>query len=405
MPAGYVLSRRIMQVRNQTYLRRKNKEEIIKLLREKSMSYSDIARTLMLSNTAIAKIADDLISDGLIVRDGEAKGRTGIELKINGDYGYVFAVDLSGKKINICAADMQSNILLRRTIPDIVHIERTDFEKVLSIMKEMTESETLAGKVLRCISIATPGKMDEEGKFILNPRFGGFGNVSLKQLTEEKFPCATVIKNDVKLALEGEKTYGSILTDVSDAIMFHIDVGTGSALMLNNKIYCGTRGFAGEIGYFRLDAFRTRDDDYGNLKYSNYFDTLSLYSVLDIVRREVSGGAKGYLTDLAGKRGVDAYGITIKDMTDAYIAGDPVTARALDSSARVLGSVAANLAEYLDIDMIVINGAAVDLGDNYLNAVRETARGKRVEYSSLMCDTTIMGAVNAGITQAFSLRL
>lgn len=53
---------------------------------------------------------------------------------------------------------MQSNILLRRTIPDIVHIERTDFEKVLSIMKEMTESETLAGKVLRCISIATPGK-------------------------------------------------------------------------------------------------------------------------------------------------------------------------------------------------------------------------------------------------------
>lgn len=178
-----------MQVRNQTYLRRKNKEEIIKLLREKGMSYSDIARTLMLSNTAIARIADDLISDGLIVRDGDAKGRTGIELKINSDYGYVFAVDLSGKKINICAADMQSNILLRRTIPDIVHIERTDFEKVLYIMKEMTESETLAGKVLRCISIATPGKMDEEGKFILNPRFGGIGNVSLKQLTEEKFPC------------------------------------------------------------------------------------------------------------------------------------------------------------------------------------------------------------------------
>ena len=80
-----------MQVRNQTYLRRKNKEEIIKLLREKSMSYSDIARTLMLSNTAIAKIADDLISDGLIVRDGDAKGRTGIELNINSDYGYVFA--------------------------------------------------------------------------------------------------------------------------------------------------------------------------------------------------------------------------------------------------------------------------------------------------------------------------
>lgn len=135
-----------MQVRNQTYLRRKNKEEIIKLLREKSMSYSDIARTLMLSNTAIAKIADDLISDGLIVRDGDGKGRTGIGLKINGDYGYVFAVDLSGKKINICAADMQSNILLRRTIPDVVHIERTDFENVLAIMKEMARAKRLRAR-------------------------------------------------------------------------------------------------------------------------------------------------------------------------------------------------------------------------------------------------------------------
>ncbi len=127
--------------------------------------------------------------------------------------------------------------------------------------------------------------------------------------------------------------------------------------------------------------------------------------MLEIVRREVGRGAKGYLTDLAEKRGIDAYDITIKNMTDAYIAGDPVTVRALDSSARVLGSVAANLAEYLDIDMIVINGAAVDLGENYLNAVRESARWKRVEYSSLMSDTTIMGAVNAGITQAFFLRL
>ena len=83
-----------MQIRNQTYLRRKNKEEIIKLLREKSRSYSDIARSLMLSNTAIAKIADDLISDGLILRESDTKGRTGIGLRINNDYGYVLAVDL-----------------------------------------------------------------------------------------------------------------------------------------------------------------------------------------------------------------------------------------------------------------------------------------------------------------------
>ena len=85
-----------MQVRNQTYLRMKNKEDIINLLREKSRSYSDIARVLRLSNTAISKIADDLISHNLIKREGDTKGRTGITLSINADFGYVLAVDFSG---------------------------------------------------------------------------------------------------------------------------------------------------------------------------------------------------------------------------------------------------------------------------------------------------------------------
>ena len=62
-----------MQARNQSYLRRKNKEDIIRLLREQSRSYSDIARVLQLSNTAVAKIADDLMEDGLIARQSDTR--------------------------------------------------------------------------------------------------------------------------------------------------------------------------------------------------------------------------------------------------------------------------------------------------------------------------------------------
>ena len=109
-----------MQVRNQTYLRMKNKEDIINLLREKSRSYSDIARVLRLSNTAISKIADDLISHNLIKREGDTKGRTGITLSINADFGYVLAVDFSGRELNLCAADFESRILLQRNISEVV---------------------------------------------------------------------------------------------------------------------------------------------------------------------------------------------------------------------------------------------------------------------------------------------
>ena len=55
-----------MQVRNQSYLRRKNKKSIIELLRKRAQSYSDLARELKLSNTAIANIVDDLIEQGVV---------------------------------------------------------------------------------------------------------------------------------------------------------------------------------------------------------------------------------------------------------------------------------------------------------------------------------------------------
>ena len=63
-----------MQVRNQSYLRRKNKNSILEILRTKTQSYSDIARELKLSNTAVSKIVDDLIEQDLVYRESDAKG-------------------------------------------------------------------------------------------------------------------------------------------------------------------------------------------------------------------------------------------------------------------------------------------------------------------------------------------
>ena len=105
-----------MQVRNQSYLRRKNKKSIIDLLRKKTQSYSDLARELKLSNTAIAKIVDDLIEQNIVYRESDAKGRGGINLSINADFGYVIAVDLSRWQISFSAADFGSNILAKRTL-------------------------------------------------------------------------------------------------------------------------------------------------------------------------------------------------------------------------------------------------------------------------------------------------
>lgn len=389
-----------MQARNQSYLRMKNKKDIIWLLRDMSRSYSDIARVLKLSNTAVAKIADDLIADELILRDGDTKGRNGIMLRINSNYGYVFAVDLSGGTLKICAADMSSKIILRQTISEVVSFQRSDFDRVIAQMHAMTQSPQLKGKKLCCISLATPGKLNESGEFLSNPRFKGFENVTVKEELHKAFGCDVVVKNDVNLAMEGEKAYGS-LKDVENALMLHIDVGTGAAFMLDGQVYVGCHGFAGEIGYFRLNMFSTESDNYDNLYYSNYFDSLSLFSALSILQRETIYGAEGYLSEYVKEKGITCSQIPIEAMLAAYRAGDPLTQKVLNSSARVIGTVANNLCELLDIDTIVLNGAVIELGQRYLDAVAPYAGNRTVQFSSLLEDATLMGALNAGLTQFF----
>ena len=98
-----------MQVRNQSYLRRKNKKSIIDLLRKKTQSYSDLARELKLSNTAIAKIVDDLIEQNIVYRESDAKGRGGINLSINADFGYVIAAGRSRSAPRISGATSSQN--------------------------------------------------------------------------------------------------------------------------------------------------------------------------------------------------------------------------------------------------------------------------------------------------------
>lgn len=390
-----------MQVRNQTYLRKKNKQEVIALLREQSRSYSDVARVLGLSNTAVAKIADDLIATGLIRRENETKGRVGITLSINADFGYIFAVDLSGHDLNLCAADFKGRILLQRTLTEVFSFRRSDLDNIIAIMREMENSEELRGRKLCCISMAMPGKFKDTGEILLNPRFKGFENLSIQKLLSETFGCDVYVNNDVNLAMEGEQAYGTALKDTKNALMLHVDVGMGAALMFGGKVYEGSHGFAGEIGYFKLNMYSSDADSFDNLSYANLYDSASLFSSLSILRREMANGGGGYLRGYMEEHGVRAAELPLQAMIDGYRKGDPLVRRVLNASARVIGAVASNVSELLDVDTVVLNGAVVGLGLPFLEVVSSYVKGRTVNYSSLMKNATLMGAIDVGLTQSF----
>ena len=388
-----------MIVRNQTYLRKKNKEEILTLLREKTCSYSELARAMCLSNAAIAKIAEDLIVDGVIQRESETKGRTGINLSINADYGYVFAVDFSKWRVEFCAADFNGKIL-KNDVMDGIKFQQADINLLIGKLQDWMQDEALKSLKLRSIALASPGKIDKNsGEFLDNPRFEKIDG-SLKSIFERAFNCPVVLKNDIKLALWGEKSFGTELKGVDNAMMIHIDVGTGAALFLNGKVYEGARGFSGEIGYFKINTSLLGDDHYQNINLANYFDSLSLFSALSDVKREIFARNPSVIHEWLKAENKTWNDISIQMMINAYIKGDLLVRRILDAQAKIVGSFIDCMAEFLDVEKIILCGSVVELGNAYLAQINASMKNIKAVYSALQERAVMLGAIDVAITRA-----
>lgn len=389
-------------VKNQAYLRYRNKKSILNLLRVHPQSYSDLARTLKLSNTAIAKIADDLIGDAIVFRMDESKGRQGIKLCIDSNYGYIIALDLSSVRCTMLAMDLAGKVLLREELGEIVNFTRTDLDRLVESVANTRNNPVLQNRKLTCFCVATPGKIDKNtGRFILNPRFFGSENVSLKDLFGEVLDCPVLVKNDINLALEGEKYFGGTLANCENALMLHIDVGMGAAFLINGKVYEGSHGFAGEIGYFLVNMSLTSEDSFQNLSYANYYDSYSLFSMLSVLRAELQRGKSSVIREWCEEQGIDVQEVPFSMMIQAYLQEDFLTCRIVDSAAQVIGNVARNLAELLDVDVVLLNGTVGEMGDSFLRVVSKNMGGVPVRYPDLMEDATVMGAANAAIDESF----
>ena len=195
--------------------------------------------------------------------------------------------------------------------------------------------------------------------------------------------------------------YGGVLKNVQNALMLHVDVGMGAALLIDGKVYEGSHGFAGEIGYFKLNMLLSDENNYGNLNYGNYYDSTSLFSVLSIVKREISLGTETVLKDWLEASGRSWDDVTIDELLKAYRLKDALVVRAIHSAARVIGTFASSMSEFLDLDTVILIGSVTGLGKEYLKYISKYAKNSPVEFSELGSDATIMGTINAGILAVF----
>lgn len=195
--------------------------------------------------------------------------------------------------------------------------------------------------------VSCGGPLDsEEGVILSPPNLPGWDQVPIVKELTDRFGGEAYLMNDANAGALAEWKHGAAI-GCRNVVFLTFGTGMGAGIILDNRLYEGTSGYAGEVGHVRLAA--GGPVGYGK---AGSFEGLC------------SGGGIGRLAqararELGGRVAFNPGSIediTARDVAQAAERGDPLATELLSTVGRYLGLGLSFLIDILNPQMIVMGG-------------------------------------------------
>ena len=388
----------------QSTLRYMNRELILNVLSKQSMSNSDLAKKINLSNTGVNTIIDEMMQEGLLCKTEApivSVGRRPILLNINPRCGIVCVVKFDSSSF-FGVYSVNGDKLFEYYYGDRKKFTAEDINIFINRIRDTLKNEFSDYRLLH-ICISVPGKVEKNtGAFVYSPFFENYAGLNLKKCFEDEFGVSVSIKNDIRFALLAEKSNGPYRDAINNTLYLQLGIGIGCAMFFDGKLYEGSRGLNGEIGFFRVDclhsAYKMEDVD----KKDHFYQVCSNDNITKTIQKAIKQGAPCSIQK-------EADDITIGDITEAYRAGDFLCNEVVDATARITADVLLSMFEVLDFDLVLISKTTIPFGQKYIDAISgymnfgKEADRIQVVFSGLGRESVILGAKNHAIKRAIKI--
>jgi glucokinase len=225
--------------------------------------------------------------------------------------------------------------------------------KCIALQREIAIDRGLR---VAAVGVGAPGIIQmETGIVVKSPNFPDWNNLPLKEELERALMIPVVIENDANAAALGEQWRGAG-RGISSMILLTLGTGVGGGIVLNNRIWQGADGMAGEIGHMTLVP-EGRQCGCGNR------GCLEMYA-------SARGIVQSY-QEQCPVAGTDASIVTAAQVYQAAREGDPVARHAMNHMGHMLGIGIANLINIFNPQMIVLGGRVKDAWDLFIGATHE----------------------------------
>lgn len=174
---------------------------------------------------------------------------------------YYIGIDIGGTYIKIILYEEFSQRIITRIKTHFINktnaLEEIKYNIINCIddilIKFKTNKASLNG-----IGVSIAANFDRDsGDVIKWSNNKKWSKVPIKKLLEEKYKTNIILEDDANCAGYAEHIFGAA-KDNLNSIYITISTGIGAALILDNKLFIGDRGFAGELGHIKIKGVKEK---------------------------------------------------------------------------------------------------------------------------------------------------
>jgi len=299
----------------------------------------------------------------------------------------VFAVDLGGTHLRVALVDDTGRILkqIKQETP-----KGDSPECVVAALVDAARNWDSYKEAVVAASIMVPGAVDRDKAVVLQaPNLPSLINFALKAELQKRLGWPVFLENDANAAAVGEMWLGAA-RGCRDVVSVTLGTGVGGGVILDGKLWRGSHGSAGEIGHTTVDPFSGLKCKCGNTGCLELF--ASATAIVRMTRESLSSFPQSRL---------QSEGLTAEKVYEAGRDGDELALAVFRRFGMYLGIGLANVINFIDPQIIVIAGGAVNGWDLFADemyrqveerAFRTTAQQVKIARAECGDNAGLLGA-------------
>ncbi|CCU78911.1 ROK [Halanaerobium saccharolyticum subsp. saccharolyticum DSM 6643] len=352
-----------MEIKNSKALKRHNQQAVLsEIIKRQPISRSNLTQELDVSHTTISYLVKDLMDKELVVEmtADSTGGRPPKLLSFKGDNKYIISMSFEERKIAYAIYNLDIELIDKEIIEVNNELFVDLIKKIEKVSKLKNKEFDINEEQIFGIGVSVPGIYKEYKDLVINSTTHYLGSINLKTELNKIFNYAPIyIDNDANLSVYYEWSH-MLDKEYDNLIYIYVVDGIGSGIIVNNSLYTGSHGNAGEIGHMKVKSKGKKCICGGQ----GCLETISsIKAIEDDFKKAVDNGEYTLLNDIFDSP------FDYKEIITGYLNNDKLCKKIINRAIKYFVRGLSSIINIFDPQIIVLGGLFDEFNEDMIKKI------------------------------------